>query len=122
MAELNRLSEAEYLSAPKIPVTVILDNIRSCHNTGSVFRTADALLIEKIILCGITATPPDKEIHKTALDAENRSVGILPGYGGSRGIPPEIRIPHLCRGTGGKSIPLPEFAPEAGENRPRFRE
>ena len=56
MAELNRLSEAEYLSAPKIPVTVILDNIRSCHNTGSVFRTADALLIEKIILCGINPT------------------------------------------------------------------
>lgn len=70
MAALNRLSPAEYLETPKLPVTVILDNIRSCHNTGSVFRTADALLIEKIWLCGITATPPDKEIHKTALDAE----------------------------------------------------
>ncbi|HPJ78980.1 MAG TPA: RNA methyltransferase [Prolixibacteraceae bacterium] len=70
MAELNRLSAQEYPDIPKLPVTVILDNIRSCHNTGSVFRTADALLIEKIWLCGITATPPDKEIHKTALDAE----------------------------------------------------
>ncbi len=70
MAALNRLSPEEYLETPKLPVTVILDNIRSCHNTGSVFRTADALLIEKIWLCGITATPPDKEIHKTALDAE----------------------------------------------------
>lgn len=70
MAALNRLSPTEYLETPKLPVTVILDNIRSCHNTGSVFRTADALLIEKIWLCGITATPPDKEIHKTALDAE----------------------------------------------------
>ncbi|HNQ37661.1 MAG TPA: RNA methyltransferase [Prolixibacteraceae bacterium] len=70
MAELHRLSTKEYLHTPKLPVTVILDNIRSCHNTGSVFRTADALMIEKIWLCGITATPPDKEIHKTALDAE----------------------------------------------------
>jgi len=68
--ELNRLTEAEYKSAPKIPLAVVLDNVRSCNNTGSVFRTSDALLIEKIYLCGITATPPNKEIHKTALDAE----------------------------------------------------
>lgn len=68
--ELNRLTEEEYRNIDKIPVIVILDNIRSCNNTGSVFRTSDALLIEKIILCGITATPPNKEIHKTALDAE----------------------------------------------------
>lgn len=70
MDALNRLSPEEYSGISKLPVTVVLDNIRSCHNTGSVFRTADALLIEKIYLCGITATPPDKEIHKTALDAE----------------------------------------------------
>ncbi len=70
MAELNRLSSDEYQSAPKLPITLVLDNIRSCHNIGSIFRTADALLVEKLILCGITATPPDKEIHKTALDAE----------------------------------------------------
>jgi 23S rRNA (guanosine2251-2'-O)-methyltransferase len=68
--ELNRISEEAYKTAPKMPVVVILDNIRSCNNTGSVFRTCDALLIEKIYLCGITATPPNKEIHKTALDAE----------------------------------------------------
>jgi 23S rRNA (guanosine2251-2'-O)-methyltransferase len=68
--ELNRISEEAYKTAPKVPVVVILDNIRSCNNTGSVFRTCDALLIEKIYLCGITATPPNKEIHKTALDAE----------------------------------------------------
>jgi 23S rRNA (guanosine2251-2'-O)-methyltransferase len=49
---------------------VVLDNIRSCNNIGSVFRTSDALLIEKVYLCGITATPPNAEIHKTALDAE----------------------------------------------------
>jgi 23S rRNA (guanosine2251-2'-O)-methyltransferase len=70
MDELNRLSVEEYNKTGKLPVCVVLDNIRSCHNIGSVFRTSDALLIEKIYLCGITATPPNKEIHKTALDAE----------------------------------------------------
>jgi tRNA G18 (ribose-2'-O)-methylase SpoU len=68
--ELNRISEEEFKEAPKTPLVVVLDNIRSCNNIGSVFRTSDALLIEKIYLCGITATPPNKEIHKTALDAE----------------------------------------------------
>jgi len=70
MDELMRLSPDTYKERGKLPVIVVLDNIRSCHNIGSVFRTADALLIKKIILCGITATPPNKEIHKTALDAE----------------------------------------------------
>jgi 23S rRNA (guanosine2251-2'-O)-methyltransferase len=70
MDELNRLSVEEFQKTPKLPVVVVLDNIRSCHNIGSVFRTCDALLIEKIFLCGITATPPNKEIHKAALDAE----------------------------------------------------
>lgn len=68
--ELNRLSNEEYKKTAKIPLIVVLDNIRSCNNIGSVFRTSDALLVEKIYLCGITATPPNKEIHKTALDAE----------------------------------------------------
>jgi tRNA G18 (ribose-2'-O)-methylase SpoU len=68
--ELNRLSVDEYKSTDKTPVIVVLDNIRSCNNIGSVFRTSDALLIEKIYLCGITATPPNNEIRKTALDAE----------------------------------------------------
>ena len=70
VSELNRLSAEEYKKAEKMRVTVILDNIRSCNNVGSVFRTSDALLVERIYLCGITATPPNKEIHKTALDAE----------------------------------------------------
>jgi 23S rRNA (guanosine2251-2'-O)-methyltransferase len=70
MDELNRLSVEEFQKTPKLPVMVVLDNIRSCHNIGSVFRTCDALLIEKIFLCGITATPPNKEIHKAALDSE----------------------------------------------------
>src|SRR5690606_27375071 len=70
ITELNRLSAEEYKETEKTPMVVVLDNIRSCNNIGSVFRTSDALLIEKIYLCGITATPPNKEIHKTALDAE----------------------------------------------------
>lgn len=68
--ELGRLNAEQYKLAEKVPIVVILDNIRSCNNIGSVFRTSDALLIEKIYLCGITATPPNTEIHKTALDSE----------------------------------------------------
>ncbi|HEY5511092.1 MAG TPA: RNA methyltransferase [Prolixibacteraceae bacterium] len=70
-SELSRPSAEEFQSLTKIPLVVILDNIRSSHNIGSVFRTSDALLIEKIYLCGISSTPPDKEIRKTALGAEN---------------------------------------------------
>jgi 23S rRNA (guanosine2251-2'-O)-methyltransferase len=68
--ELNRLTTEAYKKAKKLPLALVLDNIRSCNNIGSVFRTSDALLIEKVYLCGITATPPNAEIHKTALDAE----------------------------------------------------
>jgi len=67
--ELNRLSIGEYKKASKLPVVIVLDNVRSTHNVGSVFRTADAFRIGKIILCGITATPPHKDIYKTALGA-----------------------------------------------------
>ena len=68
-AELERKNIDEFKAADKTPVIIILDDIRSLHNIGSVFRTSDAFLIEKIYLCGITATPPNKEIHKTALGA-----------------------------------------------------
>ena len=68
--ELNRLNTEQYKQTDKLPIIVILDNIRSCNNIGSFFRTSDALLIKELHLCGITATPPNKEIHKTALDAE----------------------------------------------------
>ena len=67
--ELGRITVEEFKKAQKTPVIVVLDNIRSLNNVGSVFRTSDAFLIEKIYLCGITATPPNKEIHKTALGA-----------------------------------------------------
>lgn len=69
--ELNRISIEEFQTATKIPLTVVLDNIRSRHNIGSVFRTGDAFRVEEIMLCGITATPPNVEIHKTALGAED---------------------------------------------------
>lgn len=67
--ELGRKTVEEFKKAPKIPLVLVLDNIRSQNNTGSIFRTADAFLVEKIILCGITAVPPHPEIHKTALGA-----------------------------------------------------
>ena len=67
--ELNRLSVDEFKQADKIPIVIVLDNIRSMNNIGSVFRTSDAFLIEKIYLCGITAVPPQNDIHKTALGA-----------------------------------------------------
>ncbi len=67
--ELVRKSIEDFKTATKTPIIIILDDIRSLHNIGSVFRTADSFLIEKIYLCGITAIPPNKEIHKTALGA-----------------------------------------------------
>ena len=67
--ELGRISVDEFKTVKKTPIIVVLDNIRSLNNIGSVFRTSDAFLIEKIYLCGICATPPNKEIHKTALGA-----------------------------------------------------
>lgn len=68
--ELERLSSEEFKRAHKLKITVILDNVRSQHNIGSVFRTADSFFIERIILCGICAVPPTPEIHKSALGAE----------------------------------------------------
>ena len=68
-SELDRISPSEFIDSEKIPLIIVLDNIRSLNNIGSVFRTADAFLIKKIYLCGITATPPHKDIQKTALGA-----------------------------------------------------
>ena len=67
--ELNRKSVKGFRISKKMPLIIVLDNVRSLNNIGSVFRTADAFLIEKIYLCGITASPPHKDIHKTALGA-----------------------------------------------------
>ena len=71
ITELNRLSVEEFKQADKLPLVVVLDEVRSLHNIGSVFRTSDAFLVNCIYLCGITATPPHPEMHKTALGAED---------------------------------------------------
>lgn len=68
--ELNRLTKEEYEDIDKLPIIIVLDNIRSLSNVGSVFRTADAFRIGELYLCGITACPPHREIHKTALGAD----------------------------------------------------
>lgn len=68
---MNRLTAEEFKNEIKTPLIVVLDNVRSLHNVGSVFRTADAFLVEAVYLCGITSIPPHAEIHKTALGAEN---------------------------------------------------
>lgn len=68
---MNRISPDEFKQSEKTPLVVVLDNVRSLHNVGSVFRTGDAFLIEAVYLCGITSTPPQAEIHKTALGAED---------------------------------------------------
>lgn len=69
LEELGRVTVEEFKDLKKMPVTILLDNVRSLHNVGSAFRTADAFKVEKIILTGITGTPPHREIHKTALGA-----------------------------------------------------
>jgi 23S rRNA (guanosine2251-2'-O)-methyltransferase len=69
LEELGRISIDQFKDSTKLPVTILLDNVRSLHNVGSAFRTADAFRLEKLILAGITGTPPHREIHKTALGA-----------------------------------------------------
>ena len=69
-AEMGRMNIDQYREADKLPFVVVLDNVRSQHNVGAVFRTADAMRIERVVLCGICCCPPNKEIHKTALGAE----------------------------------------------------
>ena len=69
-AEMGRMNVEQYREAEKLPLVAVLDNVRSQHNVGSVFRTADAMRLERVILCGICCCPPNQEIHKTALGAE----------------------------------------------------
>ena len=76
-SELTRKSVDGFKEATKTPLIIILDDVRSLHNIGSVFRTADAFLIEKIYLCGITATPPNKEINKTAWEQRKQLNGNI---------------------------------------------
>ena len=71
VTEMGRMTVEDFHNSRKVPVVVVLDNVRSMYNVGSVFRTADAFRLQKICLCGITSTPPHPEIHKTALGAED---------------------------------------------------
>ena len=71
MIEMNRLTLEEFKEAEKLPLIVVLDDVRSLYNVGSVFRSCDAFRVEAVYLCGITATPPNAEIHKTALGGED---------------------------------------------------
>jgi 23S rRNA (guanosine2251-2'-O)-methyltransferase len=116
MEELNRVSLEQYQLVEKIPVVCILDNIRSQHNIGSIFRTADAFSVEKIYLCGITATPPNREISKTALGAtesvpwqyvDNTNEIIVQ-------LKSEGYVPIAIEQAEG-SVALKNFTPEAGK-------
>ena len=113
--EFGRLSAEEYAAAPKCPVAVVLDNVRSMNNVGSFFRTCDAFAVGRLCLCGITATPPSRDIHKTALGAELTvpwtyfadtadAVAVLRADG--------YRI--LCVEQAEGSVSLERWAPESG--------
>ncbi|MDR1757036.1 MAG: RNA methyltransferase [Culturomica sp.] len=113
--ELHRISAEEFKQADKLPIVVVLDNVRSQNNIGSVFRTSDAFRLEKIFLCGLTATPPHREIHKTALGAED---AVAWEYAEDT-----VEVIHRLRAAGyriyaaeqaEKSISLETFIPESG--------
>lgn len=115
-SELNRIDIYTFKNTGKTPVVVVLDNIRSCNNIGSVFRTSDALLVESIYLCGYTATPPNKDIHKTALDAE-KSVDWK-YFNDTSDAVTELKnngYKVYAIEQVDKSILLPDFLPEADE-------
>ncbi len=115
MAELNRASVDDFKSTPKSPVVLVLDNVRSMHNVGAIFRTADAFALEKIWLCGITPRPPHREITKTALGSEEsmaweyaaETVAALATLKAAGYL-----IAAVEQTTG--SVALPQFQPEPG--------
>ncbi|MGD1889120.1 MAG: RNA methyltransferase [Cyclobacteriaceae bacterium] len=110
--ELGRLSVDDYKAAKKRPIVVILDNVRSMHNVGSAFRTADAFLIEKIYLCGITAQPPHRDINKTALGA-TESVSWTYREKTSEAVEElsEAVYKIICVEQVDESVPLQDFMP-----------
>jgi 23S rRNA (guanosine2251-2'-O)-methyltransferase len=114
--ELNRPSVEEYRTLPKIPVILLLDDVRSMHNVGSAFRTADSFGLEKIILCGITGKPPHREINKTALGATE---SVAWEYYENVLEPAESLqrdgYKLLAIEQADESIPLNEFTPVTGE-------
>ena len=111
--ELGRVGIADFKKQDKLPIIVILDNVRSMHNIGSVFRTSDGFAIEKIYLCGITAQPPHREIEKTALGA-TQSIEWAYSADISELIP-KLRIDGykiIAIEQANNSIPLNDFQPE----------
>ena len=116
MPELNRLSVKEFKLAAKLPVLIVLDNIRSQNNIGSVFRTADAFRIEAVYLCGITATPPHREIHKTALGAtESVDWHYFPTTADAAKELLQRGYTLLAIEQAEGSVSLPDFVPAPGE-------
>lgn len=112
--ELQRLDIDQFKDAEKTPIVLVLDNIRSLNNIGSVFRTADAFLIEKIYLCGITARPPHKDIHKTALGATE---SVAWEYRESAlALIKELKLTHQCLAVeqAEMSTPLNKFSVRPG--------
>jgi tRNA G18 (ribose-2'-O)-methylase SpoU len=98
--ELQRISPEEFKNAEKTPLAIVLDNVRSLHNIGSVFRTADAFLVRGICLCGVTATPPHRDIEKTALGATALSLLNRPtgAYHCNNTSPTPMKRPPLFSG------------------------
>ena len=116
VTEMGRIDRDAFAQSQKLPLVVVLDNVRSLHNVGSVFRTSDAFRVECIMLCGITATPPSAEIHKTALGAED--VVDWKYYESTMDAVAELRSQgyriysiELCQG----SIALQDFVTAPGE-------
>ena len=116
VTEMGRIDRDAFAQSQKLPLVVVLDNVRSLHNVGSVFRTSDAFRVECIMLCGITATPPSAEIHKTALGAED--VVDWKYYGSTMDAVAELRSQgyriysiELCQGR----IALQDFVTAPGE-------
>ena len=113
---MGRIDRDTFVQAEKLPLVVVLDNVRSLHNVGSVFRTSDAFRVERIMLCGITATPPSAEIHKTALGAEDvvewqYFESTVDAVAALRGEGCKIYSIEQCQG----SIALQEFETVPGE-------
>ena len=115
MPELNRLPIQDFRQAPKSPVVLVLDNVRSLHNVGAVFRTADAFALEKIYLCGVTGRPPHREITKTALGSTE---SVAWEY-----APTTLEAAQALQAAGYQlvaveqttaSVPLPQFRPVPG--------
>lgn len=116
VTEMGRIDRDAFVQAEKLPLVVVLDNVRSLHNVGSVFRTSDAFRVERIVLCSITATPPSTEIHKTALGAEDVVEwqyfdSTMDAVAALRGAGYKIFSIEQCQG----SIALQDFATMEGE-------